>query len=537
MFTVSGLTKRFGDRLILDQVSFALNAGEHIGLVGPNGAGKTTLLNIVSGLDIPDQGSVQIGPNDRVGFLRQGFAELPEGTLADLIDSQLDGLLAAHQALDLATARLGEESGEGPLAAYDEALATFDALGGYAAVDALDVIFGKLGVGGLAFSTPLRELSGGQKTRAGLGALLALKLSILLLDEPTNHLDIDALAWLEQFISTYRGAVLIVSHDRAFLDKVATGIFELDTTSHQLTAYAGNYSAYQASKQAESLARAQAYERQQRDIARIEQDIRSVAGHAQKTESATQDDFLRGRAKKVARTAKVRERKLERMLDSAERIDKPERSWGMALAFGNGAESSREVAVVDGASVELGGRAVLRDVDLHIRAGDRIAVTGPNGGGKSTLIRLLTGLVPPVEGSVKLGPSVVPGLYAQEQENVDPGLTVLEQARAVSPMSETEARKFLHLYLFGGDMVFRKAAELSYGERARLALALLVLKGANFLLLDEPLNHLDLPSRERFEEALLQFDGTLLIVLHDRYAIERLATRVIEIRDGQLKEL
>lgn len=536
MLIVSGISQRFGDRLILDQISFALNAGERIGLVGPNGAGKSTLLNVLAGLETPDQGSVQLGPTDRIGFLRQGFAELPKGSLADLLDDQLDGLLAAHVALEAATARLERAPEDDSLTTFERALVKFEDSGGYAAVDELEVILGKLGVGNIDFGTPLRELSGGQKTRAGLAALLASQPSILLLDEPTNHLDIDALAWLEQLLTSYRGAILVVSHDRAFLDKIATGIFELDANTHRLTAYPGNYRAYQAAKQAEARARAESYERQQREIARIEQDVRAVAGHAMKTEKSTQNDYLRGRSKKVARTAKVRERKLERMLESTEWIDKPERTWGLALTFSNGADSSRDVAVVEHASVELGGRLILLDVDLHVAAGDRIAVTGPNGGGKSTLIRLSMGLLPPAIGEVRLGPSVVTGLYAQEQETVDPNATVLEQARVMAPLTETDARTFLHRFLFGGDMVFQRAAELSYGERARLALALLVLKGANFLLLDEPLNHLDLISRERFEEALAQFDGTLLIVLHDRYAIERIANRVIEVRDGRLKE-
>jgi ATP-binding cassette subfamily F protein 3 len=537
MLAVSGLTKRFGDRLILNNISFVVNAGERVGLVGPNGAGKSTLLAIVAGLVAPDQGTVQTAPSDRVGFLRQGFAELPDGTLGDLLDGQLDGLLAAQRRLDQATAHLGNAGAEGDsLAEYDQALERFESLGGYAAVDELEVVLGKLGVGRIDFSTPLNQLSGGQKTRAGLAALLASKPSILLLDEPTNHLDIDALDWLGALIDSYRGAVLIVSHDRAFLDQAATSILEVDGDTHQLKAYAGNYSGYLEAKRAEELALAQAYERQQREIARIEQDVRAVAGHAMKTERATQDDFLRGRAKKVARTAKVRERKLERILDSSERIDRPERKWGLALSFGDGADSSRDVAAVEHATVELGGRRILSGVNLHIRAGDRIAVTGPNGGGKSTLVRLLMGQVQPVSGVVNIGPSVVPGLYSQEQETVDPGLSVLEQARAVAPLSETEARNFLHLFLFGGNMVFRPASELSYGERVRLALALLVLRGANFLLLDEPLNHLDLPSRERFEQALAQFEGTLLIVLHDRYAIERIANRVVVIREGQLRE-
>ncbi|MGH2533057.1 MAG: ribosomal protection-like ABC-F family protein [Thermomicrobiales bacterium] len=533
MLAVSNLSKRFADRLVLNQVSFVVNQGERVGLVGPNGAGKTTLLRIIAGIEPADGGSVGLPPGARVGYLRQGFADLPGGTLSDLLDGPMEGLLRVQGDLDAATANLGGGN-DATLQAYDDALAAFEAAGGYAAIDELTVMLGALGLPDVAISTPLANLSGGQKTRAGLVALLASRPSLLLLDEPTNHLDIDALAWLENFLIEQRVTAIIVSHDRALLDAAVTGILELDDATRQATAYAGDYTEYRDAKRAVEEAQRQAYFRQQREVAHIERNISAVASHAMGTERGTQNDYLRRRSKKVARTAKVRERKLERLLESEERIDKPDLRWGMALDFGDAREVSRDIAVVEEAMVQLGGRTILDAVNLHIRAGERVAVTGPNGGGKSTLIRLLLGAVPPATGSVRLGPNVVPGLYSQEQETVDPIRTVLEHARAVSAMSETEARSFLHLFLFGGDAVFQRAGDLSYGERARLALALLVLQGANFLLLDEPLNHLDLPSRERFEEALTRFDGTLLIVLHDRYAIERLATRVIEVRGGTL---
>jgi ATP-binding cassette subfamily F protein 3 len=400
----------------------------------------------------------------------------------------------------------------------------------------LTALLGSLGLQDIPFTTPLAHLSGGQKTRAGLAALLGSKPALLLLDEPSNHLDLDALEWLAQFLADYRGAVLIVSHDRAFLDATVTGILELDDRSHAITAYPGTYSDYRAAKLSEEQARLDAYERQQRELAQISRNIGEVAGYALSTERATQNDYVRGRSKKVARTAKVRQRKLERLLESEDHLEKPERRWNLALYFGSSPDESDDVAMIDGASVTLGGKTILRDIDLHIRAGERIALTGPNGGGKSTLIRLLTGDLALTTGSVRLGPSVAPGRYAQEQETLALDQTVLEQTRALVPLSETDARSFLHRFLFGGESVFQSVRSLSYGERARLSLALLVLQGANFLLLDEPLNHLDLPSRERFEEALTRFDGTILIVLHDRYAIERIATRVLEMREGMLYE-
>ena len=541
MLTVSDLSKRHGDRLVLDRISFSVNPGDRVGLVGPNGAGKSTLLAILGGEMLPDTGAVALAPRVRIGHLRQGFADLPGTTLGGLlarVSGPIGGLLASRGALDVAVAKLVDPANDPDLAmaAYDTALASFEASGGYAAYDELVAVLAALGLADVPFNAPLANLSGGQKTRAGLAALLADRPDLLLLDEPTNYLDVDALVWLEGFLDSYRGAVLVVSHDRAFLDRMVTTILELDSTSHGLTAYVGNYSDYAAAKEAAAVAHLEAYERQQREIARIQRDVRAIASRALVTERGTQHDFLRARAKKVARTAKVRERRLERLLASEERIVRPDRGWGLALDFGDRAESSRDVAIVESVSVDFAGRPILAHVDLHVRFGERIALTGPNGSGKSTLIRLLAGELAPTTGRVRLGPEVVVGRYAQEQETVRPDATVLEQARAAAQLSETDTRSFLHRFLFGGDEVFRRASDLSYGERARLALALLVLAGANFLLLDEPLNHLDLPSRERFEEALTGFAGTSMIVLHDRYAIDRLATRVVELRDGRLRD-
>jgi len=540
MLTVSNLSKRLGDRLILENITFTINHGDHLGLVGANGAGKSTLLGVLSGEMPPDSGSIGVAPGARIGYLRQGFADRAGLTLDDLlgyVSQKMRVLLDARAHLDQAMAALADcaSDHDETLTAYDAALASLEDIGGFGAIDALEALLARLGVAGVPVDTPLSQLSGGQKTRAGLAAILADQPDLLLLDEPSNHLDLDALVWLEAFLAAYRGGMLIVSHDRAFLDRTVNQIVELDATTHQLTSFAGNYTDYLHQRQAATATHAASYERQQRGVARIERDVRAIATHARATERTTQHDFLRARAKKVARTAKVRERKLERLLASEERIEKPERQWGLALDFGDRGESSRDVAVIERASVDFGQNRILEAIDLQIRFGERIAVVGPNGSGKSTLLRLLSGEIEPAAGTVRLGPNVVVGQFAQEQETIDLERTVLDQARAVAAQSETEIRSFLHRYLFGGDTVFQPGAALSYGERARLGLALLVLHGANFLLLDEPLNHLDLRSREAFEEALTQFTGTTVVVLHDRYAIERLATRVIEVRNRQIK--
>lgn len=536
MLTVSNLSKRFGDHLVLDRISFSINRGDRIGLVGPNGAGKSTLLAILSKRLSPDIGAVSSAPATSIGFLRQGFADLHGESLGQMLDEQLGGLLSASACLDASTARLSDPTIDQSeaLAEFAASIETFERLGGYTTVDELSTLLAKFGLADVPFETDLGRLSGGEKTRAGLAALLASEPDLLLLDEPTNHLDLDALIWLEGFVRGYRGAVVMVSHDRAFIDKTASEIFELSDITHTLTVYPGNYSDYLAAKRREEDSQLEAFERQQREIERIERDIRSVAGHGQKTEGETTNDYVRGRAKKVARTAKVRERKLEKLLESSDRVEKPEKRWGLALELEASKQTGRDVIVANRVTVAYGDRLVLDHADIHIRAGERIALIGPNGAGKSTLLRVLNGQVDPDNGNVKLGAGVELGLFDQEQATVDLSRSALDQLRAAAHGEEGEIRAFLHKFLFTSDQVHRPAAELSYGERARLSLALLVRKGANVLLLDEPLNHLDLASRERFEEALLGFDGTVVIVLHDRYAIERLATRTVELRNGRL---
>lgn len=537
MLAARNLSVRLGDRLVLSDVSLTINRSDRWGLIGPNGAGKSTLLAVLAGKIEPERGSVTYGSGVRVGLLQQGFVDRQEGRLAEALDASTGGLLATRDRLNVTLTAL--ETGapsDAILTEYDAALGQFEQRGGFAAIDRLEALLARLGLAGISLETPLRSLSGGEKTRAGLAALLSTEPEILLLDEPTNHLDIDALEWLETFVTSYRGGVVVVSHDRRFLDQTITGILAIDPTSGHLTAFPVTYSDYDQAQRAEAEAQRQAYQRQQSEITRIERDIRAVGDHARQTESAARHDYVRARAKKVARTAKVRERKLQRTLESADLLAKPVQGWGLALEFGATPESSRDVARLDNVTFAFGDVPTLREVSLAIRYGERIALTGANGSGKSTLVRLLTGALQPDSGLIRLGPSVVVGHYDQEQANVRLDQTVLDQVRSSAAISETDARRFLHRFLFGGDTVHQLAGSLSYGERARLSLALLVLQGANFLLLDEPLNHLDLASREQFEASLASFDGTILTVLHDRFAIERLATRVIELPGGVLTE-
>ena len=539
MLSVTNVSIRYGDHPVLDSVSFVINRGERVGLIGPNGAGKSTLLRIISGQQQPATGSVTLAPRVRVGFLRQGFADQPEGTFAELLDGPTHGLISAMAALDTALAAYGDPDAdpEQVAAAHEAASEAFERAGGYDAVDQLQPLLDRFGLGEVPFSTPLRELSGGQKTRAGLAALLASEPDLLLLDEPTNHLDLDALTWLEGFLQDYDGAVVIVSHDRAFLDAVVTRILELNSDTHQVTSWAGDYSDYVAERLHQEEELQAAYQRQQKDIARITEDIRGTEHHARTIEANTIDYAIRAKAAKIARPAVVRKRKLERLLESTEYIEKPSLKWGLDVEFAAPTGGARDVVTLDHATLGYPGHSILNDVTLHIRHGEKVALLGPNGAGKSTLIRTITGDLPPLAGTVHLGSGVQPGYFAQEQDTIDPALTVIEQTRKVASGSESDLRTFLHKFLFGGEMVHRQIASLSYGERARLMLAILVLQGTTLLLLDEPLNHLDLDSREEFERALQQFTGTIIMVLHDRYAIERLANRTIEVRDGHVSEV
>ena len=317
---------------------------------------------------------------------------------------------------------------------------------------------------------------------------------------------------------------------------MVTGLLILNDHSTGIERFAGTYSEYRDATERAAELHAASYRRQQEEIARIRGDIRAVASHAMATEKATADDFLRARSKKVARTAVVRARKLERMLESSEVVEKPSRRWTMAAEFAPAAESGRDVALLSDASVTLGDRMVLREVDLLVRNGDRIAVTGDNGAGKTTLLKLIAGEIAPTSGDARIGANVRLGWFAQEQETLNQSLTPVQAVRLRSEYSEGEARAFLHRFLFTEANVLNPIATLSYGERSRLALALLVLDGCNLLLLDEPLNHLDITSREQFEAALSEFNGTLLIVLHDEYAAERIGNRRLRVEIGRVLE-
>ena len=540
MLVVNGITKRYGDQTILKDVSFAVNRGDRMGLIGPNGCGKTTLLRIIAGLERLDSGSVVFQPKGlRIGYLPQGL-HVPEDTLlSDLLEPQRGKLAKVETELTRISdqiARTEPNEAETLLAAYDRTLDRLTSLSLQVSESHIGDVLARLGLQNLERSTPVRELSGGQKTRLSLAKILLSDTQLLPLDEPTNHLDIEMLEWLEGWLARFEGGVLIVSHDRTFLDQTVNQILDLNETTHTVRVYDGNFSEYLAMHLTEHEKQMAAYRDQEYEIRRMRQDIARTKEQARKVERSTIDDQQRRYAKKVARKATSREKKLTRFIKSDERVEKPREGWRMKLEFAKPKHRGQDVLITEDLEIGYPGfKPLMVNLNLHLRAGVRVALTGANGLGKTTLLRTIAGSMDPSAGRVRLGPSIQLGYMAQEQEVLDPTHSALALVREAAPMSETEARAFLHFYLFSGDDPLRPISSLSYGERARLMLALLVAEGCNFLLLDEPINHLDIPSRSRFEAALSQYDGTVIAVVHDRYFIQSFATEVWVVEDRGVK--
>lgn len=538
MLTAHHLSKSYNISTILDDVSFTLNEGDRAGLIGPNGSGKTTLLRILAGEGSPDKGSVTFTPpNLRIGYLAQGFSPGKNLKFGEVFNRAAgDSVQLAEEVEQQALALAANPEDPAAQSDYAAALSRLEQFDPERPAKALKIIE-SLGLGEISAEQTIASLSGGQKTRLALALVLLEDPQLLLLDEPTNHLDIQMLEWLEGWLHSFPGAALIVSHDRTFLDNTVTRILDLDPESHRIVEYTGNYTDYLDQYLLEKEKRLSAYRDQVAEIRRMRQDIARTKSQAYRVEQTTtsRQPTIRRYAKKVAKKALSREKKMERYLESEERVEKPKQSWQMKLEFEPPQHQSQEVVVLENASAGYPDKPpLLVDLNLEAHAGSRIAIIGPNGSGKTTLLRLISGQLEPRGGKIRLGASVRLGYMAQEQEFIDPQATPLSVIQQHAPFNETEARSFLHYFLFSGDEALRQAGLLSYGERARLALARLVAQGSNLLLLDEPINHLDIPSRERFEQALTGFDGTVLAVVHDRYFIERFASELWVLEDRRV---
>ena len=538
MLSVHHITKSYGIHTVLNDITFNISRGERVGLIGPNGCGKTTLLRILLGQEPPDRGSVnQTQAGLQVGYLAQGLELPPDYTLAQAIASVSGNAEQTESHLAELAAQLAQRPADRALqAAYDRALQTLQV-----STANPQPILAALGLDAIPPDHRVGALSGGQKTRLGLALVLISEPSLLLLDEPTNHLDIGMLEWLEDWLASFSGAALIVSHDRTFLDRTVTSILELDAETHKIRQYDGSYSAYLEQKLAEQDRQWQEYSDWKDEIHQLRQAAAHVRGLARFRKGGKADSgdkfakgFFANRGLETVRRAKHIEARLDRLL-TEDRVEKPKSAWQMKLEFANPEHVSRDVLALENLAVGYPGfQPLLSDLNLVIRSGERVALIGPNGCGKTTLLRTIAGRLPPVQGVARLGTSVRLGYLSQEQEWIDPQHSALVHILRTAPFNETEARSFLHYFLFTGDDPLRPAGSLSFGERARLMLAVLVARGCNFLLLDEPINHLDIPSRSRFEQALALFEGTVLAVVHDRYFIERFASTLWQVQDGRV---
>ncbi|GGJ04205.1 multidrug ABC transporter ATP-binding protein [Alicyclobacillus cellulosilyticus] len=518
LLQASHIQKSYHGHPVLTGANLTLQQGERAGLVGANGAGKSTLLRILTGQEAADAGEVSVAKGVRIGYVAQWMDAADDETVFGFAAAAVADLFAQEAALRALEAEMAnpdvyaDERRFADLAArYDRLRQAFEAAGGYAAEARVRRVLAGLAFPAGMHGQPVRALSGGQKTRLALARLLVAEPDVLILDEPTNYLDTETLTWLEGYLQSYPGAVLVVAHDRYFLDKVATVIYELE--HGRTTRFPGNYSAYVEQKAALLEEAARRYEAQQAEIARIEAFIQRNIARAS-----------------TSRSAQSRRKLLARMI----RLDPPTpQTPRLALRFTPARESGKDVLTVRGLVTGYPGQPLAGPMDLHVARGQRIAIVGPNGVGKTTLLKTLAGLLPPLAGEVVWGAHVDLGYYDQELAGLDETKTVLAQVWDEQPqLDRTTVRTALGRFLFRGEDVEKPVAALSGGERSRLALCRLMLRQPNVLLLDEPTNHLDLMSKEVLEDALADYEGTVIFVSHDRYFIDTLATHVLALDPG-----
>ncbi len=503
------------DHRILDGLTFDIQEGERVGLLGRNGAGKTTLFRILSGEIGYEGGTFALPKNKKLGVLDQLPKVPPEWRVEDVLTSAFDTLDRLREEMNRLEHQMAEDPSDRVMRQYAAVTARFEAAGGYETKQELGRVAAGLGITAAQRQQRFSDLSGGEQTRVNLARLILEKTDILLLDEPTNHLDLSAIVWLEEFLRRFKGTALIISHDRYFLDRVVTRIIELREGKAEF--YSGNYSFYVEEKQRryeEQLAR---YEQEQRKLKQLEATATRMHGWAQRNAKLHQRAFA-----------------IEKRMARISQTEKPKTETNLKSKFKELEFFGDEVVKARGLKKQYGEKLLFQDLDLDIQGGEHVALLGDNGAGKTTLLRILLGLEPPDEGFSRMGPSVKAAVMPQKIEFPDPDRTLLETVLYALNCSTQTARDRLGAFQFQGEDVFKVVRDLSGGERSRLWLCCVMAEGMNLLLLDEPTNHLDIASREWIEEAVDEFQGTLLFVSHDRYFIQRFAQRILEFRDGSI---
>ena len=517
ILSCQNISKAFVENQVLKNVSFHIEDHEKAAIVGINGAGKTTLLRIIVGEMTPDDGQVVLAKDKTLGYLAQNSTVDTSHTIYEELLSVKADLLRLEEKIRECENNMKHADGdalEDLMKQYTSLTHAFETGGGYLYRSELVGVLKGLGFTEDEFSKPVATLSGGQKTRVALGRLLLQNPDLIILDEPTNHLDMPSIAWLETYLLNYKGAVLIVSHDRYFLDRIAGKVIEIDQS--KATTFMGNYSDYAVKKEQLRVAAWNAYMNQQRDIKHQEEVIEKLKS------------FNREKSIKRAESR-------EKMLDKIEVIEKPsEVRTDMKLTLTPRILSGNDVLTVEHLSKSFDSHKLFTDVNFEIKRGEHVAIIGDNGSGKTTLLKILNGLVPADQGTFRLGSNVEIGYYDQEHHVLHSEKTLFEEISDDYPyLNNTQIRNVLAAFLFTGEDVFKRISDLSGGERGRVSLAKLVLSNANFLILDEPTNHLDIMSKEILEDALNGYEGTILYVSHDRYFINRTAHRILDLTEGQ----
>ncbi len=516
LLSVSGVTVEYGTDVVLNNINFSINEGDRLGIVGVNGAGKSTLAKIIAGTFTPSAGSVYIAKDKTVSMLAQNAMLESENTvLAEMLDAFPEIVAAERRLGELSASIENHIGGNEAIEKYATLTEDFRKMGGYEYRSRTKSTLARFGFGEDSLDKTINKLSGGERTRLALVKLLLREPDLLILDEPTNHLDMETLAWLEEHLRSYKKTLILISHDRYFLDRAANKILDIEHT--EATIYNGNYSAYAVQKAEQRKALAKKHELQQKEISRIEAII------DQQRRWGQAHNFI---------TIKSKQKQIEHL--EKDSVSAPKNlPKNISLRFSEARESGSDVLFAENISKSYGERKILSDISFEVKKRDRIMIVGPNGCGKSTLVRILGGLDEDYSGVLRFGYNVIPGYYDQEQQTLDNDSTVLEEVcRAHDKLTMPVVRSALASFLFFTEDMDKKVSVLSGGERARLMLCKMILSQINLLILDEPTNHLDIGSREALEDALMQFSGTIIAVSHDRYFVRKLSSKIFDMTSG-----